>query len=121
MLTKQPPRRFCGQCKTNLVKPNGKSKHGFTKWHKFCSRCAKSNYNDTAKHLKNKKYICENCGFISIDICQLDLIFLDGDKNNKNSNNLKTYCANCSRLHNKKMKIQKKNILKITVDSDVRI
>ena len=117
MLTKQPPRRFCKQCKTNLVKSNGQSKHGFTKWHKFCSRCAKNNYSDKSKHLKDKKLICNNCGFVAIDICQMNLIYLDGNKKNKDTANLKTYCANCSRLHSKKIKINRKNLFKITIET----
>ena len=121
MLTKQPPRPVCKHCEFALAKPNGKSKHGFQKWHKYCEDCAKALYSEKHKHLADKKSQCEECGFIPVDRCQLDLIYLDGDKNNKSNDNLKTMCANCARLHKKKMRTRKKSILNATVDGDTRI
>lgn len=121
MIVNQPPRPVCKNCKIQLAKPNGKSKYGFQKWHKFCSDCAKATYNDKYKHLLNKKTICEQCDFTAIDLCQLDLIYIDGNKENKNTDNLLTLCANCSRLHRKKEKAEKKSILNITVDGDLRL
>lgn len=115
MLTKQPYRKFCSNCELQLVKPNGKSKHGFTKWHKYCSSCAKSKYDKTSKTIiKNKT--CEVCGFKAIDKCQLDLIYLDGNNKNKDNLNVKTLCANCNRIYQKN---KKNNILDITVDTDI--
>jgi uncharacterized Zn finger protein len=65
---------------------------------------------------------CEKCGFIPQDAIQLDLVYKDGIISNKNSNNLITMCANCSRIHRKKIKSIKKSILStLSVDSDVRI
>lgn len=121
MLTKQPYRHFCENCKIALAKPNGKSKHGFTKWHKYCASCAKTIYDPKYGHRLNKKSKCESCGFIPSDKCQLDIVYKDGNKNNKEKSNLKTLCANCSRLFYKKLKLKKKSILDITIDSDVRI
>jgi predicted RNA-binding Zn-ribbon protein involved in translation (DUF1610 family) len=115
MLLTQPNRKLCSNCNLQLVKPNGKSKHGFTKWHKYCSSCAKSIYDDKFSHRKNKKLVCDSCGFKAVDKCQLDLIYLDENSKNKNSENTKTICANCNRIYSK----NKKNILDITVDSDV--
>lgn len=115
MLLTQPNRKLCSNCNLQLVKPNGKSKHGFTKWHKYCSSCAKSIYDDKFAHRNNKKLVCEKCGFNAVDKCQLDLIYIDGDSGNKNQYNLKTICANCSRIYQK----NKKNILDITVDTDI--
>jgi hypothetical protein len=117
MLTEQPNRPFCKYCKTSLAKFNGISKHGFKKWHKYCSSCAKVAYNDNPSQLLHKKNKCDKCGFISEDKCQLDIIYKDGNKNNKEKSNTKTYCANCSRLYRKKQK----SILDITIDADVRI
>lgn len=119
MLKKQPPRPLCANCRVNLSKPNGKSKKGFTKWHKYCAPCSKQLYNPRFSHLKNKKLKCEGCGFVPQDMCQLDLIFKDGNRKNRELKNLKTLCANCSRLWRKKNK--KKTILDLTVDSDLRI
>lgn len=118
-ITGQPNRPFCKQCKSALAKANGVSKHGFKKWHKYCSNCAKAAYNPKYGYLLNKKPHCEVCGFIAVDKCQLDIVYLDGNKKNKNKSNIKTICANCNRLANKKSKI--KSIMDITIDSDVRI
>jgi len=121
MLTRQPYRPFCKQCKISLAKPNGRSKHGFQKWHKYCSSCAKAAYNSKFGYLLNKKNKCEKCGFIPEDKCQLDLVYKDGDKNNKDKNNIRTLCANCNRIYQKKLREKKKKLLDITVDADVTL
>lgn len=121
MLTSQPNRPFCKNCKTTLAKPNGKSVYGFQKWHKYCVDCAKAAYNPKFSYLVEKKNYCEECGFIAKDKCQLDVLYIDGNKKNKSSDNLKTICANCHRLHRKDNKQVKKSILNITVDTDATI
>lgn len=121
MLTQQPNRPFCQHCKTALAKQNGISKHGFKKWHKYCSTCNKMLYNSKYGYLLNKKNKCEKCGFIPEDRCQLDVIYKDGNKKNKDKSNLKTLCSNCGRLFRKKLRQKQKSILDITIDSDVRI
>lgn len=119
MLTQQPVRPLCENCKLSLAKPNGVSKHGFKKWHKYCSSCAKVAYDPNSKESHHKKNKCDKCGFVAEDKCQLDVIYQDGNKNNKAKSNVKTYCANCSRLHRKRQK--QKLLLDITIDSDIRI
>ena len=121
MLTRQPNRPFCQNCKVSLAKPNGVSKHGFKKWHKYCASCAKAAYNPKSGYLLHKKNKCEKCGFVPDDKCQLDVIYKDGNRSNKEKSNLKTFCANCSRLWRKKFREKNKSILDITIDSDVRI
>jgi hypothetical protein len=121
MITQQQPRPICAHCKFSLAKPNGKSKHGFQKWHLYCVDCAKSMYNSRFSHLQHKKTVCDACGFIPKDKCQLDLVFVDGNKRNKAKKNLLTLCANCARLHNKKIRTGKTSILNATVDGDTRI
>lgn len=121
MLTSQPNRPFCEHCRIALAKANGVSKHGFKKWHRYCSNCSKYFYDEKYKHLSTKKIQCEKCDFIPEDPCQLDLIYKDGNKNNKKSSNLKTLCANCNRLFQKNIKKSKKKLLDITVDADVRL
>ena len=121
MLLKQPNRPLCNNCKISLAKPNGISKHGFKKWHKYCASCAKAAYDNKSGFLLEKKNYCESCNFKATDKCQLDIIYKDNNKKNKNKNNLKTLCANCSRLYRKKYKEKQKSILDITIDSDVRI
>lgn len=121
MLTQQPARPFCENCKVKLAKANGVSKHGFKKWHKYCVTCAKVAYNSKFGFLLNKKSSCEQCGFIPEDNCQLDIAYKDGDNKNKDKRNTKTLCANCNRLHQKKLREKRKKLLDITVDADVRI
>ena len=117
MLTQQPHRPFCENCKTSLAKSNGVSKHGFKKWHKYCSTCAKAAYNDKFGFLLHKKDKCESCEFAAEDTCQLDIVYKDGNSKNKAESNIKTLCANCNRLYRKKLK-DDKSILDITVDAD---
>jgi|TARA_B110000977_G_scaffold191638_1_gene264057 hypothetical protein len=64
---------------------------------------------------------CEECDFIPEDKIQLDLVYSDGNTLNKSKDNLKTLCANCARLHNKKTRKVKKSIIDLPVDSDMRI
>ena len=118
MLTRQQPRPLCEHCKVSLAKSNGISKHGFKKWHKYCVECSKAAYNSKHGYLLDKKNECERCGFVPEDKCQLDIVYKDGNKKNKASSNLVTLCANCSRLHHKKERDNKKSILDITVDTD---
>lgn len=121
MLTKQLPRPFCKQCKAMLAKPNGISKHGFQKWHKYCVDCAKAMYNPRFGYLLHKKNRCEKCSFVAVDSCQLEIIYKDNNKKNKDKSNMRTLCTNCAKLHRKKLKEKKKSILNITVDADVTI
>lgn len=121
MLTQQPHRPFCDHCKVNLAKSNGISKHGFKKWHKYCTSCAKALYNPKNGYLLNKKKECDRCGFVPEDSCQLDIAYIDGNNKNKTDSNIQTLCANCNRLHQKRHREKKKSLLDITVDADVTI
>ena len=47
--------------------------------------------------------------------------YKDGDKKNKDKRNLKTLCANCNRVYQKKLKEKRKSILDITIDTDLTI
>jgi hypothetical protein len=116
----QPKRPLCKYCGVSPAKSRGKSKLGYKIWHTMCSSCSRKLYNDDYKHLNNKKNICEECNFKAIDACQLDLIYIDGDINNKDISNLKTLCANCSRLLSKN-KSENRSILDITIDNDIDI
>jgi len=121
MLTRQNPRPLCSNCKIAPSKSNGISKHGFKKYHKYCSSCSKAAYNPKFGFALFKKNHCEKCNFIPKDSCQLDLIYKDGNIKNKEKSNIKTLCANCSRLFNKKLREGKKTIYDITVDADITI
>jgi hypothetical protein len=78
-------------------------------------------YNGRFNHLQHKKGVCEQCNFAPEDKCQMDLVFKDGNKKNKKMFNLLTLCANCARLHNKRVRTGNKSILNATVDGDTRI
>lgn len=121
MIIEQQPRPICQHCKFALAKKNGKSKLGYQLWHKYCIDCAKILYSDRFKHLEHKKTTCECCNFMPEDLVQLDVVYIDGNKKNKYKDNLMTVCANCARLHNKKLRTGKKSILNVTVDGDTRI
>lgn len=47
-------------------------------------------------HLKGER--CEECGFVPIHSCQLDIDHVDADRSNNDPSNLRTLCANCHRL-----------------------
>lgn len=121
MIKEQTSRPLCSNCRFALAKPNGISKKGFKKWHKYCVECARAMYDGRFKHRQHKKTNCESCGFAPKDQIQLDLCYKDGNKKNKKRDNLITLCANCARLFYKKLRQKQKSILSITVDKDIRI
>lgn len=72
---------------------------------RFCSSqcwadcCSKDKLHN--RHWLRKTYlknICERCGFIPEDKCQLDLDHINGDSKYHGEDNLQTLCANCHRL-----------------------
>jgi len=81
---------------------------------KFCSRnCKQKNSQSKDPKIKkrselffslnysyreHKKNHCENCGFVALNKCQLDVDHIDGNHNNNKLENLRTLCANCHRL-----------------------
>ena len=50
------------------------------------------------KLLKERGEVCEVCGFIATNKCQLDIDHIDGDCKNNKFSNLQILCANCHRL-----------------------
>lgn len=81
---------------------------------KFCSRKCKERHahrtnpkrierfkkltEDKRGYEIHKKDKCEDCGFIPVHTCQLDVDHIDGNHKNNDISNLKTLCANCHRL-----------------------
>lgn len=66
---------------------------------------------DNFSYQKFKKDICEACGFIPVDKCQLDVDHIDGNHENNDESNLQTLCANCHRLKTFNLKIFKESVL----------
>jgi len=92
---------ICKHCKKEFIK-NRKDKI-------FCSSKCKvraknkrlgkyqpSSYN--RKYIIFKKDVCDFCGFVPVNPCQLDVDHIDGDHKNNSPSNLQTLCANCHRL-----------------------
>jgi len=72
---------------------HGKDKKGTPLYRKGCAYCRKGN-----KYKQHRMSYCEQCGFIPLHICQLDVDHIDGDHKNNSLDNLRTLCANCHRL-----------------------
>ena len=97
-------RPLCTQCK---AKPRAYAYKKGSKiyWRRLCDTC-----NRKKKKLRiggitalqrsgyRKKNSCELCGFKVQESLQLNVFFVDGNKNTVAIHNLKTVCANCQRL-----------------------
>ncbi len=44
---------------------------------------------------------CVMCGFVPVDLCQIDIDHIDGNHDNHDMDNLQVLCANCHRLKSK--------------------
>lgn len=86
----RPERPICEDCGIKPAKPNG-AKY----WYAVCSTCRNKPYR------KYKGNTCDFCGFVPIDLCQLDVDHKDGNHQNNDPINLQTLCANCHRLKTK--------------------
>ena len=117
---KKPESRYiqgiCCICNTNKQHVKGRSlQTGEKVYGSKCSGCYKKLrglFKGKYKYRKYKKDICEYCGFIPINKCQLDVDHIDNNHKNNELNNLQTLCANCHRL---KTFINRQNIHKTKV------
>jgi hypothetical protein len=87
---------ICGSSVT--LKKSYKSKTTGTQFY----RCYRK-YIATKTHIErpwvlHKKDICEKCGFVPLEDCQLTVDHIDGDKTNNELHNLMTICHNCHAL-----------------------
>lgn len=71
----------------------------------LCARCRRECFGmqkpvatERRRYVGHKGSICEECGFVPVHSCQLDVDHKDGDRSNNDPNNLQTLCANCHRL-----------------------
>lgn len=67
----------------------------------MCVACYRKPY----KSRKGDK--CEQCGFIPLHGCQLDVDHIDGNHKNDDPKNLRTLCANCHRLRSHFQRLEK--------------
>jgi hypothetical protein len=107
-----PPRKreskfVRGVCVVCEVRPQYPASYG--RYKAVCRQCYNDRYgiNDTLRRSKMrtgrsgyeyKGSICEQCGFVPIHSCQLDVDHKDGDRKNGARENIQTLCANCHRL-----------------------
>lgn len=85
-------RKECG-C-GNLVAYKGLTKDGEKRWKSRCTSCLRFGN-------KNKKPVCERCGFIAEDLCQIDIDHINCDPSDNRPENLMNLCSNCHRLKTK--------------------
>ena len=86
----------CSLC-DNPARSTKKNKDGSPRYSKYCRKHEAIHY-EGKQYRAAKKDICEVCGFVPVNSCQLDVDHIDGDHTNNSSENLQTLCANCHRL-----------------------
>ena len=97
-------RPLCKQCKIK-VRAMGYRRGRKVYWRSLCDTCIRKKkklriggITPLQRSGYKKKSKCELCGFKALEPLQLDIYFVDGNKNNIVFHNLKTICANCQRL-----------------------
>ena len=90
-----------------------KTKTGKIRWRKRCQDCiytSRAIRQNGARTNRNryKKLSCEECGFVAVHPCQLDIDHIDGDRMNDSPGNLRTLCSNCHRL---KTQLSRDNVI----------
>ena len=97
-------RPLCIKCRSN-PRAYAYRKNNKIYWRRKCDACIRQEKNlkiggvtSLQRSGYTKKNKCELCGFKAREQIQLDVLFIDGNKNNTNYTNLKTVCANCQRL-----------------------
>ena len=97
-------RPLCKQCKIK-VRAMGYRRRKKVYWRSLCDTCIRKKkklrtggITPLQRSGYRKKSKCELCGFKAHESMQLDVYFVDGNKNNTAIQNLKTICANCQRL-----------------------
>lgn len=75
-------------------------------YRKLCERCLRNGQGHGIPIWQQQGYVkkdlCEKCGFTSKHEEQFNVFHIDGDLKNCSVTNLKTICANCQRLMQKR-------------------
>lgn len=58
----------------------------------------KPGFRTNRAYRKHVKEFCEACGFVALNVCQLDVDHIDGNRFNDDPSNLMTLCACCHRM-----------------------
>jgi cytochrome c553 len=87
----RPSCKICGRPAMSGGLQNGKPK-----WKTVCACCHDAKHKAPWKMQRGE--VCEFCGFIPVNPCQLDVDHKNGDKEDNSETNLQTLCANCHRL-----------------------
>ena len=96
----------CKTCNRNNCMSKGYKADGTRKWGNICSGCRERRRRANGLPSKNKgkkksyrerylKPYCEVCPFIPVDLRQLHLDHIDGNRANNHWSNFQTLCANC--------------------------
>jgi hypothetical protein len=92
----------CQKCGLVKIKPKYDGSGSFrckVGWKKGAKKYrSKTRKRSERPYVKYKKDRCQNCGFIPVHSCQLDVDHIDGNNKNNEVSNLQTLCANCHRL-----------------------
>jgi hypothetical protein len=83
----------CAKCGPTRITPKETKVDGSKRWLCYTSHMVK--YFPWRVFKKGK---CEHCGFIPVNLIQLEVDHIDGNKKNNDPLNLQTLCANCHKL-----------------------
>ena len=107
-ISKPEPMTERGQCVLGcgrLQVRKGLNAGGKPIYRALCARCHRERFGiqkpvatERRRYVGHKGPTCEECGFVPMHSCQLDVDHKDGDRSNNDPNNLQTLCANCHRL-----------------------
>jgi len=80
----------CGNWQTSKGRVNGRQYYD-----RYCTTCKRSRRRGQTKQ---KKLVCQICGFRAKYPAQIDIDHIDGNHLNESPENLQEICANCHRL-----------------------
>jgi hypothetical protein len=95
--------RNCLYCKKVFVPNRKDKKYCGENCQKSASRKRQPGWVDKRRprsfsYKDHKGLICECCGFVAVNKCQLDVDHINGDHSDNSIENLQTLCSNCHRL-----------------------